>query len=248
MFTRPLLLLVLVMAAATLCGCCDIGAEFGVSVSGTCEQPLQRDAYICPGENVTLCWATTKADSVSIDGIGGVNLSGKTSVAPSTTQNYVLTAKNSDCDTSRTVTVHVIKPGTEVILDASPYAPGEDWRAVIVPDQATAKVKVTSLEPRCTSNCFMPQVQKDPQNPYVMVPDTSVHYADCGYLCATWWNGTKQNVDGSLYTPITVRGQRINIPYVPLAGTWIFHYGDKNIWKASWGDAIFTATATCEVR
>lgn len=150
MYTRPLPLLVLAAAAATLSSCCAIEAEFGVSPSGTCDEPLEQDAYICRGKSFTLCWATTRADSVSIDEIGTVNRSGKTSVALLASKDYVLRAKNAFCDTSRTVTVHVFKPMKD--LEARP--PAGDGRAAIVPDRATTQFLVTWPNPRCASNCL----------------------------------------------------------------------------------------------
>ena len=102
--------------------------------------------------------------------------------------------------------MNVITPGTEVTIDAMPYAPEEDWRAVISKDEATKKVKITSLTPKCVSTCFMPRVQTDVNNSFSWVDDTTVHYDNsCGSKCATWWNGNKLNLDGSLYSPITIQ-------------------------------------------
>jgi len=61
------------------------------------------------GESSTLSWVTENADSISIQGLSGSwTASGNTSVAPSQSQTYTLTAQNSNGSVSRQVTVTVL--------------------------------------------------------------------------------------------------------------------------------------------
>jgi hypothetical protein len=75
-------------------------------------EPLE----IKQGDSTTLAWATTDADSVSIDqGIGSVGLSGSRSVSPQQTTTYVLTATGAGGTTTESVTVTVYLPPTVTI-------------------------------------------------------------------------------------------------------------------------------------
>ena len=68
---------------------------------------------INPGETVTLTWRTTNATSVTISGIsGGLSLDGSTTVRPSRTATYTLTASRSGRSATRSVTVTVNGTGT----------------------------------------------------------------------------------------------------------------------------------------
>ena len=68
---------------------------------------------IDPGETVTLTWRTTNATSVTISGIsGGLSLDGSTTVRPSRTTTYTLTARGSGRTVTRSVTVTVSGTGT----------------------------------------------------------------------------------------------------------------------------------------
>jgi len=72
------------------------------------------------GESSTLAWATTNADSVSIDqGIGGVALSGSLEVSPMETTTYTIIATGSGGAASGSVTVTVI-PAPYVSISADP--------------------------------------------------------------------------------------------------------------------------------
>jgi archaellum component FlaC len=51
---------------------------------------------ILPGGQSTLSWTTTGATTVSISGIGSVNLNGSTTVTPAQTTTYILTASTAD--------------------------------------------------------------------------------------------------------------------------------------------------------
>jgi len=62
---------------------------------------------ITAGQSATLAWSTQGATTVSISGIGNVPLSGSTSVAPTVTTQYTLTATNSTSSQSLTATVTV---------------------------------------------------------------------------------------------------------------------------------------------
>ena len=51
---------------------------------------------IQPGQSSTLSWTTAGATTVSISGVGNVNLNGSTTVSPTQTTTYVLTASTAD--------------------------------------------------------------------------------------------------------------------------------------------------------
>ncbi|MBY0538567.1 hypothetical protein K2P47_04195 [Patescibacteria group bacterium] len=74
-----------------------------------CDSFTSNPASIVRGNSATLNWATTNADSVSIDnGIGGVAVDGTRVVSPTNTTNYILTAtkegKSVTCYVKVTVT------------------------------------------------------------------------------------------------------------------------------------------------
>jgi hypothetical protein len=83
---------------------------------------------ITEGESATLGWQVTDADTVSINqGIGSVGLSGSTSVSPTSTTTYILTATNSVGSSTATVTITVIPAIVEqnLVIQPSP-AEGKD--------------------------------------------------------------------------------------------------------------------------
>ena len=68
---------------------------------------------IDPGQTATLTWRTTNATSVTISGIsGGLSYDGSTTVSPSRTTTYTLTATRSGRSVTRRVTVTVSGTGT----------------------------------------------------------------------------------------------------------------------------------------
>jgi hypothetical protein len=67
-----------------------------------------NDYSISAGDTVTLTWSTTDATTVSLNnGIGSVAASGNTTVSPTATTSYVLTASNTAGTTTSTITVEV---------------------------------------------------------------------------------------------------------------------------------------------
>ncbi len=63
--------------------------------------------YVPSGGSTELSWATTGADSVSIDQVGAVALTGTQPVTPGVTTTYTLTATNSSGSVTREITVVV---------------------------------------------------------------------------------------------------------------------------------------------
>ena len=63
------------------------------------------------GQSITLRWATTDADNVTLDqGIGAVPVDGSRQIFPSATTTYVLLARGGTGSDTRTVTVEVTAP------------------------------------------------------------------------------------------------------------------------------------------
>jgi peptidoglycan-associated lipoprotein len=76
------------------------------------------------GQSITLRWATTNADNVTLDqGIGAVAASGSRQLFPTATTTYVLIARGGTGSDTRTVTVEVVAPPP--ITNVAPPA-GED--------------------------------------------------------------------------------------------------------------------------
>ena len=67
-------------------------------------------ATVQKGQSVTLTWETTNATDVSIEGMGAVNTSGSTTVAPSDSTTYRLTAKGAGGTQDATARVTVTQP------------------------------------------------------------------------------------------------------------------------------------------
>jgi hypothetical protein len=69
------------------------------------------------GATSTLAWTVAGADSVEISGVGSVNAtSGSTTVAPTQTTSYTLTARNSHGSSSQSVTVTVNASAVRIVL------------------------------------------------------------------------------------------------------------------------------------
>ena len=81
------------------------------------------------GQSVVLNWRTTDATSVTIDGIGSVNVNGTTNAAPSTSTNFHLTATGPGGSTEANVRVTVRVP--EV-----PTAPAATTETDLTPEEA----------------------------------------------------------------------------------------------------------------
>ena len=74
------------------------------------------------GQSVVLNWRSQNASSVSIDGIGDVNLNGTQTVSPSNSTNFHLTAKGDGGTTEANVRVTVRVP----VAPTAPEAPAAD--------------------------------------------------------------------------------------------------------------------------
>jgi|SRR5215471_5411446 len=76
------------------------------------------------GQASTLTWHTTHAQSVTISGLGAVQLSGSQSVTPSSTTTYQLTATGEGGTHTTSVTVTVIQPPAPPLGDLARLATG----------------------------------------------------------------------------------------------------------------------------
>ncbi len=80
-------------------------------------------ASINPGQSSTLAWQVEDADSVEITGLGSVNPQGTSSVSPTQTTTYKLTARNAKGEVNESVTVTVGAPQVTILsFQASPRA------------------------------------------------------------------------------------------------------------------------------
>ncbi len=78
------------------------------------------------GGSTELSWATTGADSVNIDQVGAVALTGTQSVTPGVTTTYILTATNSSGSVTREITVVVNDlPTVSITADLTTLTEGE---------------------------------------------------------------------------------------------------------------------------
>lgn len=78
-------------------------------------------AIISTGESATLAWTTTNATTTSIDnGVGPVGSSGSTTVSPTSTTIYTLTASGVGGSAAKQVTVTVTPPKPQISFTASP--------------------------------------------------------------------------------------------------------------------------------
>jgi len=85
------------------------------------------------GGTSSLSWSTSNATSASIDrGIGGVGVNGSTTVAPSATTTYTLTAGNGTTQVTRSVTLTVTTNGCNspntICLSNNRFATKITWR------------------------------------------------------------------------------------------------------------------------
>ncbi len=119
--------LMLAFAMAAVSGCHKASAPVNpASTAPAAEAPtpaptatLTADPLaIDLGQSVVLNWRTTDASSVSIDGIGPVNVNGTQTVSPSTSTNFHLVAKGDGGTTEANVRVTVRVP-------VAPVAPAE---------------------------------------------------------------------------------------------------------------------------
>ncbi|MCC7173911.1 MAG: OmpA family protein [Bryobacterales bacterium] len=81
---------------------------------------MSTPVEILPSEQASLVWQVENASSVSITGIGKVDLSGTSTVSPNETTTYTLTAVNEYGEVSATVTVTVVKTVKILNFTASP--------------------------------------------------------------------------------------------------------------------------------
>jgi hypothetical protein len=103
----------------------NAGGSVSESVSVTFEPPTVSPtvdrAYIVSGQSVTLTWDITNAESVSIDnGIGNVGSNGSTTIFPSTTVTYTITAAGPGGTDIAAVTIKVLDADTTGVLLISP--------------------------------------------------------------------------------------------------------------------------------
>jgi hypothetical protein len=75
-------------------------------------------ASITTGQNSTLLWQVTGADTISITGLGSVAASGSRAVSPSATTTYVLTASNAQGQVTQSATL------TVTVVVTPPVPPG----------------------------------------------------------------------------------------------------------------------------
>ena len=139
---------------------------------------------INPGGTVTLTWRTTNATSVTISGVsGGLRLDGATTVRPSRTTTYTLTASRSGRTVTRRVTVTVSGTGTVTGLvnsfTANPTTIAEGNSAALEWTTTGAEtLAITGGEPIDTSDI--------PAGNAVVTPTTTTTYT----LTATGASGT----------------------------------------------------------
>ncbi len=106
--------------------------EISETVTVTVDKPTVRiisfratNPAIKPGEASTLVWETENADTVTISGIGTVQVTGSSSVSPKETATYLLTATGKSGSMTSTVTVTVsttpVVPAPKIVsFGASP--------------------------------------------------------------------------------------------------------------------------------
>ena len=105
-------------------------------------KPVQIDSFsasavqIVQGHSTTLGWQTENASEVTIDnGIGQVDASGQTSVSPSTSTKYLLTARGNGGTQQRTVSIVVEAPAQQpskpAQAAAAPAPPPVDQNAPV---------------------------------------------------------------------------------------------------------------------
>jgi hypothetical protein len=98
-------------------------SEANETLTVTVERPEVRigsfhavPVTILEGESASLVWTTENAETVSIDGIGNVNLNGSAPVTPAETTTYTLRARNRYGETAATATIQVTRGAAPRIL------------------------------------------------------------------------------------------------------------------------------------
>ena len=92
----------------------------GYQLSCSVVPPVTADSFaanpsgIDSGQSSTLTWTTSNATSVSISGVGAVSADGSTTVWPSATTTYTLTANGTGGPVTRQVTVTVNPPSVTI--------------------------------------------------------------------------------------------------------------------------------------
>lgn len=203
--------------------------------------------WICPGDKVALWWyASSDVTSLRIDAdvgssIGAVPLSGYKVVNPTQTTKYTIVAIG-DCERKASVTVNVVTDGTRLDMCASPIQQGKNvtvyWEYIMSSNCVSKSIVVTSIKPSCAPSCFY----------YPMFDWT---YLDCPgcvscegtNLCHGNWAMLKTDSDGHLRSA-TINLFRIDLPNIPLAGTWNFFSLGIEVLTTS-GTANFTLTLKC---
>lgn len=92
----------------------DVAASAAPTANLTAD-PLAIDL----GQSVVLNWRTTNATSVTIDGIGAVNVNGTQTVTPSSSTNFHLVARGDGGTTEANVRVTVRVPETPTVPNAN---------------------------------------------------------------------------------------------------------------------------------
>ncbi len=98
---------------------------------------------IVAGEKSTLTWQVENADSVTITGLGTVQLSGTQDVTPANTTTYTLTATNKQGSVSLDVTITVIQPARITSFTSNPPVSPGAGQNVVLSCQATNATSVT---------------------------------------------------------------------------------------------------------
>ena len=140
---------------------------------------------IDPGQTATLTWRTTNATSVTISGIsGGFSYDGSTTVRPSRTTTYTLTATRSGRSVTRRVTVTVSGTGTSTGIvnrfTANPTTIAEGNSAVL--EWMTTGAKTLAI----TGGSEPVDASDKPAGNAVVMPTTTTTYT----LTATGESGT----------------------------------------------------------
>jgi len=133
-----------------------------------------KEVYICAGEAALLRWTSHKRLTQAwLTEVGEVEPQGQVVVAPPHTTDYTLTAEGADCRARSTVTVHVVRPGDMVHLDANEiYDPGTGsyyWQV---------EVKEQIFSPNIVVNSIQAERRTDEVGPWTvskMDPDGLVH-------------------------------------------------------------------------
>ena len=128
---------------------------------------IANPTQITAGQSATLSWSTQGATTVSISGIGNVPLAGSTSVSPTVTTQYTLTATNST--SSQTLTATVTVGGSSVQISSCFATPA----TIVAGESSTLFWQTTNA----TSVSISPGVGTEGANGSAVVsPTTSTTY------------------------------------------------------------------------